>query len=85
MSYLSNSQKKNARHNIIPASINQPNHHAPNHRGSEFIIVGVKLGEIYIFKQIDDIVYPIAGPSIRKQNVKLINAGVFDFLILSSM
>lgn len=43
------------------------------------LIVGVKSGEIYTFKQKDAIVYPNAGPNVLKKYEKLINAGVFDF------
>lgn len=48
-------------------SISHPSHHAPSQRGSLLSIVGVKSGEIYIFKQKLARAYPPAGPrSLRK-------------------
>lgn len=52
------------------AKIIQPTHHAPSHRGSILSIVGVKDGDMYNFKHIEAIVYPNAGPSIRKKYAK---------------
>lgn len=36
---------------IVTPRIIQPSHHAPNHRGSFFVITGCKLGSMYKLRQ----------------------------------
>lgn len=69
-SVFGNKASKDARTNRISAKMIQPSHQAPSHLGSLLVIVGVKVGETYSFKQKEASPKPIAGPSILREYEK---------------
>lgn len=66
-SSLGNNVIRKAIKNVMAAKMSQPNHQAPNQRGSSGLINGSAVGSIYQRRQSDAKEYPIAGPSMRRK------------------
>lgn len=63
------SSKVEKKVNRAPMS-NHPTHQAPNHRGSELSMVGVRPGAMYILRNMETRAYPTVGPIVLMKNVK---------------